>query len=286
MSGTRTPLRRTTRAAGVGISGALLAALVVPAPGATAGAAAAPDNDLIASATRVTSLPGVFTQDTTEATRSPDDGESVGGHSVWFRYRPAQTRRVRVTTIGSDYDTVLSLFEGPRGNRVLIKYSDDRVDVNAALQFRAVAGTRYWVAASAYGSGPAGELRIAVHRPGPLEATTTLHGARSGRVSGRLLLDGEIESVRPAAAYVWFEVSQRVGDNVARGYTEVTAMSPGWGTAEWTARLDSDTGWAFQPGPAVVTWGFEELDGFRSEGGPTTTTTVTVVDDPVARRPG
>jgi hypothetical protein len=285
MSGTPSP-RRATRAAAVGISGALLAALGFPATGATAGAAAPPDNDLIASATRVTSLPGVITQDTTEATRSADDGESVGAHSVWFRYRPTQTRRLRVTTIGSDYDTMLSLFEGSRRNRVLVKANDDRVDVSAALQFRAVAGTRYWVAASAFGSGPAGELRITFHRPGPLEVTTTLHGARSGGVSGRLLLDGEIESVRPAAAYVWLEVSQRVGDNVARGYTEMTAMSPGWGTAEWTARLDSDTGWAFQPGPAAVTWGFEELDGFRRGGGAVFTTTTTVVDDPVARRPG
>jgi hypothetical protein len=284
MSGKQSPIRRTTRAAGVGISGALLAALALPSTSASA--AAPPDNDLIASATRVTSLPAVFTQDTTEATRSSDDGRSVQGHSVWFRYRPTQTRRLRVTTIGSDYDTVLSLFEGPRDDRVLVKADDDRVDVNAALQFKAVAGNRYWVAASAYGSGSGGELRIAFHRPRPLEVTTTLHGARSGGVSGRLLLDGEIESVRPAASYVWFEVSQRVGDNVARGYTEVTAMSPGWGTAEWTARLDSDTGWAFQPGPAVVSWGFEEFDGFASESGPTTTTTVTVVDDPVARRPG
>jgi hypothetical protein len=284
MSGTRFSCPPTTRVVRIGLTGAVLAVAALAGTGAAVGAAAPPANDLISSATTVTSVPSVFTQDTTQATRSPDDGESVHGHSVWFAYRPTDTRRLRVTTIGSEYDTVLSLFEGPRNNRVLVKSNDDRVDLNAAVQFRAVAGTRYWVAASALGRGPGGHLRVAFHKPGPLSVTTNLVSAQSGGTSGRLMIDGRIESVNPAAAYLVLEVSQRVGANVARGYTEGAVMSLGWGSSDWSLRLDSDTGWAFQPDEAVVTWTAYPTDGFQSEPGQTTTTTVMVTDDPAGRR--
>jgi len=248
-------------------------------------AAAPPSNDLITSATPVTALPRVVDQDTTEATRSPDDGKRVGGHSVWYKYRSAVSGRVRVTTIGSDYDTVLSVFEGPRDNRELLKANDDRVGVSAALQFRAVAGQRYWVAASALGRGPGGNLHVVFHKPEPLSVTTVLAPtATSGGVSGRLLLSGTIESTNPASAYLIVEASQRVGANVARAYYEGEVLSLGPGASDWSFTLDSQTGWAFQPGNARVTWTEYTYDGFEYGDGVTQDSTVSVTDDPAGRR--
>ena len=43
----------------------------------------------------------------------------VYARSVWFRYVPDQTSRVRITTIGSSYDTVLAVFTGNRSPQEL-----------------------------------------------------------------------------------------------------------------------------------------------------------------------
>jgi hypothetical protein len=104
--------------------------------------AAPPANDDIAGAVPVTAVPFVAEVDTSEASAVRSDGECVGGGSVWYRYRPTATARLRAVTVGSDYDTVLAVFQGPRDARRLVACNDDAVDLDSALEMRFQAGRR------------------------------------------------------------------------------------------------------------------------------------------------
>ena len=79
---------------------------------APASAAVAPANDLIGSATSIGALPFTETLDTTLA---HGDGPRFCGNSgsVFYRFRPSVDTRMQVDTLGSDYDTVLTVLHGP-----------------------------------------------------------------------------------------------------------------------------------------------------------------------------
>ena len=268
---------RATRRSSVLASAMLvLVALAFPA------SAAPPANDDIEDATRVTAVPARFVQDTRGAAFSSDDGSCVLGDSVWYRYRPTVTQRVRWVTLGSDYDTVLAIFHGTRRNRTLIGCNDDAVFLDSALGRRFVAGEKYWIAVSACCSRASrgGELVLNVYRPAPAGVSTTVTAAQTGAVSGRLFVDGAIECSTLSGAFVQVAASQRVGDNVARGEGSVLLDSCDSAGGEWSVAIDTSTGWAFQTGLASLTVTTQAFDGFNlAEQGPETSN-FPVVGDP------
>lgn len=269
----------------LGAVGVLVAALLATTTPSVARAAVAPPNDLISAATSITGVPFLSSQDTRRATRSTDDGRCVSQASVWYRFRPTTTTRARLTTVGSDFDTVLAVFRGTRSNRTLVRCDDDGVGLQSATQLRFVAGQTYWVAVSACctASATGGNAELRLYRGRAADVTATLDSVESGGVSGRLALTGTIECPTPSIAAVEVTVSQRNGDQVARGYQieELAYCGPEGGS--WRAVVDSDTGWAFRDGRAVVDATAYSFDGFadaeRDFGA-----TVTVTEDPNARR--
>ena len=76
-------------------------------------AAAAPSNDNISNAVRVSSTPFRATANTSEATLASTDPE-CGVATVWYRFRPRVSGIYVASTQGSDYDTTLALLSGPR----------------------------------------------------------------------------------------------------------------------------------------------------------------------------
>ncbi|MBZ0281443.1 MAG: S8 family serine peptidase [Anaerolineae bacterium] len=75
-------------------------------------------------------LPFVYQQDTIDAGFAGDDPQpscyaDTIAHSVWFRYTTTGTDRVRFETVGSGYDTVLSLWTGTQGNLTEAACHDD-----------------------------------------------------------------------------------------------------------------------------------------------------------------
>lgn len=238
----------------------VIVALEIPA------LAAPPSNDAITSATPLGAPPHTFTQDTQEATANRGDGNCVDGSSVWFRTRRVTTRTFRLSTLGSDYDTVLAVFRGPRTNRTLIRCVDDSFedDVAAATQVRFVAGNTYWVAVSSCcGNGAAGgHMVLNTFTPAAADATVKIEKVETGRISGRLLLEGTIRCNSPSEFEVDLSASQRVasGSNVARGDGFAFGIC-GNEESRWTSTVDSASGWAFQTGTVVVS-----LNGFADDG--------------------
>jgi hypothetical protein len=249
--------------------------------------AAPPANDSITAATPLGAPPGRFVVDTRQATASPTDGRCVHGRSVWFRTRPDVTRTVRLSTIGSDYDTVMAVFRGPRTNRTLIACVDDVAEsVSASRQVRFVEGNTYWVAVSACcgGNSPGGRLVLNTFRPAAAGVTATIESVETGAVSGRLLVHGTARCNTPSELRLELSASQRVaaGANVARGH-RFSSRTCGTQVRAWTAVVDSQTGWAFQPGPVSVTFRGSAFDGFESvQFGPRTSNFV-ATDNATAR---
>jgi hypothetical protein len=263
---------------------ALALALALVASASAAQAAQPPGNDDIDSATRITAVPSTFVANTEAATADRGDGRCVFGHSVWYRYRPTADRRVWLTTLGSDFDTVLAVFTGTRANRKLIHCNDDQLGLASAVRFKATAATTYWIAVSSCCSsrGPGGALRLNVLKPPPPpEAEVSVISAAAGGISGRLVLEGTATCRSASMLTVEFEARQRDDTAVARGSGGIYQV-PCWSDTEtpWRLRLDSETGWAFQAGNPVLVEGFVfNSDGFRDTES-TFETTVTPVDDP------
>lgn len=225
-----------------------------------------PSNDEAAQATRIESVPAVLEVDTREATYDAVRRGCVYARSVWFRYVPDQTSRVRITTIGSSYDTVLAVFTGNRSPQERLWCNDDAAGLQSAARPRMTEGQRYWIAVSSCcGSrgAPGGDLVLRLSRgPVPAEVTVDVTQATAGGVSGRLRVFGTAVCATPSIVQIWIDASQAVEGTVARGngYTYVPACTTE--PVEWVARIDTETGWAFRPGQVALDVAAVAEDGF------------------------
>lgn len=110
------------------------------------------------------------TTDTTGATSTGDPTPSCqpdSGAAVWYSFTPTATGPVTVSTCGSEFDTVLSVYSGPCGTITPVAgaCNDDNgpacAGEQASLTFNATAGTLYWFVVSGF-SGATGNLTISV----------------------------------------------------------------------------------------------------------------------------
>ncbi len=229
--------------------------------------AAPPGNDRIGSATRVPSLPFRSVTRTVEATSSLSDGACVGGASVWYRFRPTFSGRVGASTVGSNFDTLLAVFEGPRSSRTMLVCEDDHPDDRSVVELDVEAGAVYWVAVSACcePQDAGGRAVLNIFRPRAARSNTTVASVKTGTVSGRVFVRGRTRCNMPSVAHLEVSVSQRVRRGAVAqgtGFLEFDCGTEGR-RASFSTRIDSTTGWAFQRGTASVTVVSDTFDGFR-----------------------
>jgi hypothetical protein len=197
---------------------------------------------------------------------------------------------VRLSTIGSDYDTILAVFSGPKSKRTLLACTDDSFNTNlaSARQVRFVAGTTYWVAVSACCSRRAtgGQLTLNTWLPTKAGIAAPVVSVETGGVSGQLLVTGTVTCDTPSEYEIDLSASERVADgaNVARGGNVVVGVC-GPTTTPWSLLIDSDTGWAFQPGTARLTRTTQVYDGFDGAQIGPESSNVVVTTNPDARSP-
>ncbi len=115
------------------ISIAALIALTVPFGPALPAHAAPPGNDDFASATAIPALAYVDTVSTAQATLEtgepmPPCGANVG-KTVWYSFTPVADGALAANTLGSSFDTVLSVWTGSGlGDLDLVACNDDTAD--------------------------------------------------------------------------------------------------------------------------------------------------------------
>jgi hypothetical protein len=115
-------------------------------------------NDDWDTATPITGVPFDVTQETLLATTAPDDELFYDKKTVWFSFTPGESTRVAITTNGSDYQTDVAVYSGPRANRsrAYCEYAPDSVQ-----RCNLEAGTTYHIVVSA-ADGIGGLLKFSV----------------------------------------------------------------------------------------------------------------------------
>ena len=213
---------------------------------AGAALAAPPDNDEIANATLIGSLPFSDTVDTTEATTAPDDPNCVGqGPTVWYTYTPTEDQRLLADTFGSDYDTTLSAYVGSPGSLEQIACNDDSGgNVQSAILIEVEAGTTYYFMVGAFASGPGGTLVFNVDETElqlpDIDVTVDPIGSFDQK-AGTATITGTVTCSEGADAFVRVSLSQRVGRFIVRGFggTDVTCDGT---TQEWSVQVFGASG--------------------------------------------
>ncbi|TLS35309.1 hypothetical protein [Pseudalkalibacillus caeni] len=122
-----------------------------------------PPNDLCNSATVIAALPFTDTMNTCTATidyNSPCFGDDTGDYfSVWYTYTPAVDMQINANTVGSDYDTVLSVFAGSCDNLQFVGCNDDGGgNYTSSISFAASAGVTYYFMIGGYFEVSCGDL--------------------------------------------------------------------------------------------------------------------------------
>ena len=146
----------------------LVLALVVGATFAPSVAAAAPSNDSFASATLATPLPFAASADTTDATLQGSEDQPFCGpvtNTVWFQFTSLTTRTIRATSAGSNFDTVISIWDGASlGSLTEVTCGDDVKNIQGAVPnrtsrvtWRAIAGVTYSIQVGGF-DGAFGDL--------------------------------------------------------------------------------------------------------------------------------
>lgn len=169
---------RAVRRAGLAIVASIL---LLATPGVAH--AAPPTNDAFANAIAVTEpLPFTDTQDTSEATSEEgepavnDLGCGFIAATVWYSFVPSVDTIVAADTIGSDFDTILAVWEGTDLDALsLVGCADDtRGGLQSTVPFLAEAGAEYRIQVGGFvGQGGALSFRVKQTTAGFIEGTVT-----------------------------------------------------------------------------------------------------------------
>ena len=225
-------------------------------PGDPAVAAPPANDDFCHAIAGTEPLPFTSTIDSTEATPAGDDPSVcfyVPSPTVWYSFTPSQNVRVRATTLGSDYDTTLSVYTGTRGDLTDVACNDDiRTDFQSSVIFDATAGQTYFfmigTSLDQFGRPqPAGHLVFTVD-VGPSPLTISLGVDTVGFVDrrGDATLRGTATCSRPAIVELAGRARQRAGRAIIEGIRFMGFACDG--KTPWKVTIDGSNG-LFAGGP-------------------------------------
>ena len=153
------------------------------------GAPAGPANDAFADAVVLDGREGTVEATSVGATKEsgePRHAGNAGGASVWWSWTPAEAGEVTFDTFGSDFDTLLAVYQGSAVDALSVVASNDDTDGRQSqVRFEAEEDATYYVAVDGFG-GASGAI-VLNWRLEPIEVRFTLALTGSGgqvRVAG------------------------------------------------------------------------------------------------------
>ena len=231
--------------------------------------AVAPSSDDFASATTVTEpLPFTDTLNTSDATADITDPEPScldTSHTVWYSFTPSATAFVHVDTIGSDFDTTLSVWTGTEGNLSEVACNDDFFGVQSRAAFEAVQGTTYSIMAGSFFDNPGGSLTLNVDMARPASQLDALSIDPVGRVSktGQATLSGTLTcSGAPGSVFIDASLRQRQGRFVVSGGGEAN-IEGCLGETPWSVTIAGENGQFVGGRATAVLVGQDEDDDYE-----------------------
>ncbi len=136
----------------------------------------APANNLIGNATVISALPYNINEgniaNAYTVSSDPAFCTSVST-TVWFRFTPTLSQSVRISTLGSDYDTVLAVFSADTHSRLAC--DDDFIGSSSQLDINLSAGAPYLIGIGSWGTTGigSGTLSLSVTSNGTATNTPT-----------------------------------------------------------------------------------------------------------------
>ncbi|MGZ8993087.1 MAG: hypothetical protein ACXW16_03640 [Burkholderiaceae bacterium] len=203
-----------------------------------------PANDDFAAPVLIPSSSARYAQNVTNATTAPDDPWCFGSaQSVWYAFTPLTNMRLEANTIGSGYDTALSVYTGSRGALGQIACSDDVGNIQQSrVRFAATAGTTYYFMASSRFS-PAAPANLVFNlqpAPPPFSFNPTI--AQFGSVvasTGAVTIRGSVQCSEAAYVTLSGQLKQKRGNAAITGYWSAFVACDG--VTPWTATVQSQT---------------------------------------------
>jgi hypothetical protein len=137
--------------------------------------------------------------DTSSASSSPDDPISCSGgrdsNTVWYSFMPGINTVYGIDLTSSDYDTVVSVYQGGCGALAPVACNDNfgNGSTNRSLiTFSALAGVEYLIEVSGKGNG--GSLALSLGKPviTGVEYASAPDGSDALRITGAGLRDGDM----------------------------------------------------------------------------------------------
>jgi hypothetical protein len=204
-------------------------------------------NDDFDNATPITGVPFTDSINTSEATPAADDPTDCYGTnaSVWYELTSITDINIKVDTSYSNYDTVVAVYTGTRGNLNLVACWDNpcfTLDVRAGE-------TYYFMVTSWYGMGGDLVFSVDVAPPPPPPLTFDLQIDPIGFVNnGITTVSGTVNSSAPLGyGYFSVQVRQKAGRVFITGYNSIYTD----GVTPWTVQVSGDIG-PFKPGKVEV----------------------------------
>ncbi len=121
---------------------------------------AAPANDRFSNRIVTTSTNVTLMGSNVAATKEsgePDHAANVGGSSVWWAWTAPTNGELRITTDGSNFDTLLGVYTGPRVNALTVVATNDdhgaQGTVTSRVRFPVIQATEYEIAVDGYNDG-------------------------------------------------------------------------------------------------------------------------------------
>ncbi len=185
-----------------------------------------PSNDGLVQAQVITSLPYTQTQSVYDATLEAEEVMptcAIPVGSVWYQYVPTSDQVVRINTLGSDYDTVISVWTGTLSAPIELACNDNEGDSGQSqVDVTLIAGTPYYLNVGSVNS-TMGQLTmnlslLTVPDNDAMVRAVTIPGppySHSQNTRNATLEEGEaLASCGSADASVWYQYTPSVSQNV------------------------------------------------------------------------
>jgi lysophospholipase L1-like esterase len=199
----------------------------------------APANDNFANATTVQTLPsGPMSANTAGATKETGEPGQCGTtpitNTVWYRLPAPNSSGIRVSTVGSTFNTVVGVYTGSSlATLVQVTCNDDAAGSSQSeAAFQATAGTTYWIQVGGVNGATGDALTQVTASNGPANdyfsaatAITTLPYSASQATTGATQEPGEPTCGYNATKTVWFRYT-RPASSPARRVFANTFGSP------------------------------------------------------------
>ncbi|MCL4181494.1 MAG: hypothetical protein KJ072_27620 [Verrucomicrobia bacterium] len=218
-----------------------------------------PANDAFANRILLTGPEVLTTGRNAWATKEPGEPNhgGPGGNSIWWEWTSPASGPAVVSTLGSDFDTILGVYTGSALNALSLVGADDdgNGDLTSKVTFNALAGTRYLIAVDG-GGMPAAEghvrLTVVVNTPPVVSLTAPITGTLLS-LPGEVPLAADASDPGGAVARVDFLVNGSVLVTDTSAPYAYTWVNPPAGVHSIQARAVDDWGASTTSNPVTLT---------------------------------